>query len=122
MIALGPHQQPSARQLMLVKPRLRCRANPLGSTGEIDDFMRRRSMASEFDADVEYVVLISGGKKRGPVLRASGHIMEAVPHVGEYSVDIEDDEGRGHAPDTTEVERALQKRELSARSRQPRVD
>jgi hypothetical protein len=102
-IVLGPHHQPAGRQFVLIKPQLGCRAKPFGPAGEIHDAMRRRSTAREFDALREHVVVVGGGEKRRPVLPASGNMVEAVSHVGEYSVDIENDDLCGHAADTTDA-------------------
>ena len=72
--------------------RLRQRAVPLGTAGQVDDVVLGLGGAQPVGALLEQRVAVRGEEERVPALRAGLQVVQAVPDVGEHAVDVEDGE------------------------------
>ena len=89
-IALGAHDQPVTADALLRQPALGVGSQPVRTPGEEDDLVVGLQRLDQRDPLGMSRVVDGGGEEAVPIARAAFDEVQAVAHVGQYAVDVDE--------------------------------
>src|SRR5262249_33011459 len=91
-VGVAAQKQLTGRQPVPVEPLRRGRAQPFGPAGEPCHLVPPGEVGCQRHTFVQWGVVVRGREKAAPVLRAALQMVQAMPDIGDDTVDVKHDE------------------------------